>query len=119
MIYIYITVQYFRNELILDKPDVPTKDRLIISNKDLRKRTDEGNNFVKFTHSDIEKDVAQTTIPYIDTQEVTSTFGLLQGVGLIHKGNEGFGGFIAPLLINTNPNSLLKQFLKDTKNDYE
>ncbi|XP_049817675.1 uncharacterized protein LOC126264314 [Aethina tumida] len=107
------------NELILDKPDVPTKDRLIISNKDLRKRTDKGNNFVKFTHSDIEKDVAQTTIPYIDTQEVTSTFGLLQGVGLIHKGNKGFGGFIAPLLINTNPNSLLKQFLKDTKNDYE
>ncbi|XP_019881482.2 uncharacterized protein LOC109609281 [Aethina tumida] len=104
-----------KEELILQSPDVPIHDIFTFGNNKslLRLRTDNGNNFIKFTHTDIEKDLAQTTIPYIDIREVTSTNGLLQGVGLMHKGNKGFGGFIAPLLINTSPYKMVQQYFRD------
>lgn len=43
----------------------------------------------------MEKDAAQTTVPFIDTQPVTSRVPL-SGIGIYHKGRAGFGGFLAP-----------------------
>ena len=41
----------------------------------------------------------QTTIPYIDAQEVRPATGVwLSGVGLYHKGHIGYGGFVGPLV---------------------
>lgn len=43
----------------------------------------------------MEKDAAQTTVPFVDTQPVTSK-APLSGIGIYHKGRAGFGGFLAP-----------------------
>jgi hypothetical protein len=41
----------------------------------------------------------QTTIPFIDAQEVAPTTGSwLAGVGTYHKGREGFGGFVGLMI---------------------
>ena len=45
------------------------------------------------------KDAAQTTIPYIDSQEVKPSSGIwLTGIGLYHKGRIGYGGFVGILV---------------------
>lgn len=82
-----------RTELKLDQPDVPTLSKLSqIDSSD--------NQFIQFTHSDVEKDVAQTTVPYIDAQDVISKVPVaLNGIGIYHKGQLKFGGFIAFKLI--------------------
>ena len=57
------------------------------------------NQYVEFTHTDIDADVAQTTVPYIDAQEVTSVPPVaLSGVGIYVKGQKYYGGFVAPKL---------------------
>lgn len=80
-----------RSEIRLTWPDVSTKTRkssLPIS---------QSNSFIKFTHSDIGKDAAQNTVPFLDSQEVSAEPAMpLQGVGLYFKGQSGYGGFIAP-----------------------
>lgn len=86
-----------RTELILDKPDVPTKAEEQSIPSILVDR------FVRFGPSDKHKDVAQTTVPFIDSQLVESHKpGPLSGVGLHHKGYTGYGGFIAPKIMNYN-----------------
>lgn len=59
------------------------------------------NKFVQFQPSGIDQDVAQTTIPFIDSQIVESfdRQAPLSGVGLYFKGSIGFGGLIAPKVI--------------------
>jgi hypothetical protein len=59
------------------------------------------NSYVEFTTSDYEVDLAQSTIPYFDTQPVHhyETKRWLQGVGIMHKGKPGSGGFIAPIIV--------------------
>lgn len=62
--------------------------------------TSKHNQYIKFTYTDMDKDAAQTTVPFIDIQEVTSQPPVpLSGVGIYHKGRDGFGGFLAPKLI--------------------
>ncbi|KAF7988532.1 hypothetical protein HCN44_001105 [Aphidius gifuensis] len=52
--------------------------------------------FVHFQQTDDVKDAAQTTVPYLDIQEVTkNTPEPLGGIGMYYKGQEGFGGFFA------------------------
>ena len=52
--------------------------------------------YVKFTTTSIEKDGGQTTIPFIDTQKiVTNPPSPLGGAGLYHRGQPGYGGFLA------------------------
>lgn len=52
---------------------------------------------VEFTHSDKRDDASQTTLPFLDTQNVVSQSATpLSGVGLYHKGFDGYGGFVAP-----------------------
>lgn len=53
--------------------------------------------YVEFTHTDFKKDMAQTTIPFIDSQPVTIYPHVpLRGAGIYYKGINGYGGFIAP-----------------------
>ena len=51
--------------------------------------------YVTFTITDMQKDGGQTTVPFIDTQEVVTNPPMpLAGAGLIHRGQEGYGGFL-------------------------
>ncbi|XP_074093604.1 uncharacterized protein LOC141523924 [Cotesia typhae] len=78
-----------RKELVLAEPDLPTKS----STNKLDSKTDQ---FVKFKASDLKKDVGQSTVPFFDAQETEEEHEApLGGVGLIHRGQEGFGGFLA------------------------
>lgn len=44
-------------------------------------------------------DIAQTTIPFFDSQPLTSYPQVpLRGAGIYYKGAYGYGGFIAPSL---------------------
>lgn len=54
------------------------------------------NSFVQFAPSDIENDVGQSTVPFIDTFPVESRNPVvLGGVGITYKKNNQAGGFIA------------------------
>lgn len=57
------------------------------------------NFFIDFQPSDVEKDAAQSTIPFIDATPLQSNTPLT-GVGLQYKTQIGYGGFIAPTLIS-------------------
>lgn len=55
------------------------------------------NKFVLFTHSSIDRDVAQTTLPFLDKQMVAPYPGVpLSGVGLYFKGTKNYAGYIGP-----------------------
>lgn len=83
-----------REQINLKNPDVPT--RTLVPSLP----TSRHNQYIEFTHTSKDRDVAQTTVPFIDIQEVTSLPSVpLSGVGLYHKGRNYFGGFIAPKLI--------------------
>lgn len=82
-------------ELKIYKPDVPTK--AIQKSKPYV----ENNHFIQFRPSDVDKDGAQTTVPYLDATNVEATVPLL-GVGLYYKTTHGYGGFIGPKLIVFN-----------------
>ena len=48
-----------------------------------------------FDSSSVAKDAAQTTIPFIDAQNVTPNSGVwITGIGLYHKGHIGYGGYV-------------------------
>lgn len=86
-----------RTELVLDHPDVPTNCREKSIPNILPDR------YIKFGPSDKYKDIAQTTVPFIDSQLVEShNPGPLSGVGIYYKGFIGYGGFIAPKILNYN-----------------
>lgn len=58
------------------------------------------NQFVEFTNSGMDADAAQSTVPFIDIQEVVSSPPVpLAGIGLYYKGRPGYGGFVAPKII--------------------
>uniref|UniRef100_A0A1B6C7S2 Uncharacterized protein n=1 Tax=Clastoptera arizonana TaxID=38151 RepID=A0A1B6C7S2_9HEMI len=67
--------------------------------------------YLLFTHSDIDLDVAQTTIPFIDAQTVApQPPTLLSGIGLYYKRKQWFGGFIGPKVFTYDPS----RYLQDT-----
>ncbi|CAG0882692.1 unnamed protein product, partial [Cyprideis torosa] len=70
-----------RERMTLEEPDVPTKSVL-------KSRIDSApDTFIEFQPSSMLKDVAQTTVPFLDAQAV-SPKGMtwLRGIGLYHKG---------------------------------
>lgn len=84
----------YRTQVHLIRPDVPTRTR----SKSVP--TTGNNQFIEFQASDIDADLGQTTVPFVDKQEVVSKPPVaLSGAGLYHKGQDGFGGFVAPKLI--------------------
>lgn len=48
----------------------------------------------------MDRDAAQTTIPFLDAQPVESILPVpLSGAGIYHKGQKNFGGFVAPKIM--------------------
>lgn len=85
-------------KLELLEPDAPTRTKNIQEIFDSRHR------FIEFRSSDIKKDLAQVTVPYIETVRLEASEPRpLSGVGLYYKGQEGFGGYIAINLIAHEP----------------
>jgi hypothetical protein len=91
------TVESFQNkrsEIKLVTPDVPIFSPLPsvpYSGSD---------RYIKFVNSDIEKDAAQTTVPFLDVQPVEALQPVpLSGAGIFYKGRESYGGFITPKVI--------------------
>lgn len=83
-----------RTPVKLKNPDIPT---LSPSASEIDSTS---NQFVEFTHTDLDRDVAQTTVPYIDAQDVISRVPVaLSGAGIYHKGKPLYGGFIGLKLI--------------------
>lgn len=81
-----------RNKLEPLRPDNPIKT-------EKKSRPIVGENFyIDFQPSDVEKDAAQSTIPFIDATPLESITPL-NGIGLQYKTQIGYGGFIAPTLI--------------------
>ncbi|KAI4457296.1 hypothetical protein MML48_8g00010324 [Holotrichia oblita] len=75
---------------------IPTGD-LDIPTRAKSKNTvvSKGNQFVEFAHTDMIKDAGQTTIPFIDSQDVVTKVPTpLIGAGLYYKSIQGYGGFI-------------------------
>lgn len=92
-----------RFEISMRRPDVP------IRTKSKSVQASRPNTFIKFTHSSIWKDVAQTTVPFLDAQEVSTDHPTpLQGVGLYWKTQSGYGGFIAPKIMTIDYSSYIK-----------
>ncbi|XP_059475453.1 uncharacterized protein LOC132196671 [Neocloeon triangulifer] len=91
-----------RTGVPLVTPDIPTRTSL-------PSETDSSSDqFVTFTHSDMSKDAAQTTVPFLDAQSVqTDPPILLSGAGVYHKGRRGFGGFVGLRLITYDFSDLL------------
>lgn len=83
-----------RTPVKLKNPDIP------ILSSTMSEIDSVTNQFVEFTHTDLDRDVAQTTVPYIDAQDVISRVPVaLSGAGIYHKGKPFFGGFIGLKLI--------------------
>jgi len=58
------------------------------------------NQYIEFTNTGFDQDAAQTTVPYIDIQEVVSEPMVpLSGIGVYYKSRDGYGGFLAPQII--------------------
>lgn len=90
-------VHLCRSQVWLGKPDIPTRT--------LSKSvpTTQTNQYLEFGPTDIDADLGQTTVPYIDSQPVESIPPVaLAGAGLYHKGQTGYGGFVAPKLFTYN-----------------
>ncbi|XP_057328817.1 uncharacterized protein LOC130669770 [Microplitis mediator] len=91
-----------RRELILTDPDNPLKSpvNVIDSKKD---------QFIRFRNSDLKKDAGQTTVPFFDAQDVEGEkLYPLGGMGIIHRGHEGYGGFLAFKIYDLNLADKLK-----------
>ncbi|CAG5085272.1 Protein of unknown function, partial [Cotesia congregata] len=88
--------QRFRREVDLSNSDDPLKslENLNISSQNL---------FVNFQMTDYEKDFGQLTVPYFDSRAAgVASLSAVSGVGIIHRGGKGYGGFLAPKLVNVD-----------------
>ncbi|XP_060650929.1 uncharacterized protein LOC132787693 [Drosophila nasuta] len=80
---------------------VENRQKLNIDNLDLATRSVWGsqpmskdNQYLEFVNSGIEADVAQSTIPFIDIQDVViNPAAPLSGIGIYYKSSKNYGGF--------------------------
>jgi hypothetical protein len=95
-------------------PHIPTKTKV------KSKRLSNSNSFIKFTNSDVGKDAAQTTVPFLDSQDVVTNPSVpLQGIGIYYKGQLGYGGFIAPRISTIDFSSFVRANLQNFKDRNE
>ncbi|XP_074093605.1 uncharacterized protein LOC141523925 isoform X1 [Cotesia typhae] len=91
-----ITVFVYRQELTLINPDNPTKSTV----NDLDSTPVK---FVRLQASDLLKDAGQSTVPFFDAQDVEGKPEFpLGGIGLVHRGRAGYGGFLAFKIYDLN-----------------
>ncbi|XP_060523218.1 uncharacterized protein LOC132700114 [Cylas formicarius] len=92
-----------RTKVRLQNPDVPTR----IPTSSIP--TSKSDQYVEFTHTDVDRDAAQTTVPFLDAQKVESLRPTpLAGAGIFHKGRPFSGGFVAPKIITYDVSKFLK-----------
>ncbi|XP_059609555.1 uncharacterized protein LOC132256957 isoform X2 [Phlebotomus argentipes] len=86
-----------RTQIFLRNPNIPTRSKA-------RSQLDsKPNQFIEFTNTDMDADAAQTTVPFLDAQDVVSSPPVpLSGIGIYHKGLPLFGGYVAPKIIVYN-----------------
>lgn len=78
-----------RKKVWLVSPDIPTRTT---SPSIPTSKSDE---YIELVNSDIDRDAAQTTVPFLDAQKLESLQPVpLSGAGIFHKGRKYFGGFI-------------------------
>ncbi|XP_033171915.1 uncharacterized protein LOC117148567 isoform X1 [Drosophila mauritiana] len=83
------------------------REKLRLSNADVSTRTiapslplSRHNQFIDFTNTGLDKDAAQSTVPFMDIQDVVSNPPVpLAGIGIYYKGRNGYGGFLGPKII--------------------
>ncbi|KAH8332070.1 hypothetical protein KR067_011727, partial [Drosophila pandora] len=83
------------------------REKLRLANTDLPTRTiatslvqSRHNQYIDFTNTGLDKDAAQSTVPFIDIQDVVSNPPVpLSGIGIYYKGRNGYGGFVGPKII--------------------
>ncbi|KAF7988535.1 hypothetical protein HCN44_001108 [Aphidius gifuensis] len=93
-----------RNTFIKTKDPLPTNIiRLALDHADASEQSHTnsavlstpGKNYIHFQQTDKKKDAGQSSIPYLDIQEVVSNPPrALQGLGIYYKGSRGYGGFV-------------------------
>ncbi|XP_062124916.1 uncharacterized protein LOC133838011 [Drosophila sulfurigaster albostrigata] len=82
-------------ELHINNLDLPTRSK---ENSQPLSKTKQ---YLKFVNTGLEADAGQTTIPFIDIQDVVSNPPVpLAGLGIYYKSSPGYGGFVAPKLIS-------------------
>lgn len=90
-----------REEIVINEPDSPVRTNHI------QERFDSNNKFIRFRSTDVKKDLAQLTVPFIESVQLEASEPRpLSGAGLYYKGEEGYGGFIAVKLINYDTGTL-------------
>ncbi|XP_050311529.1 uncharacterized protein LOC126747077 [Anthonomus grandis grandis] len=103
-----------RTKVKLTHPDIPTRS----TGPSIP--TSHSDQYIEFTHSDIDRDAAQTTVPYLDAQKVESLKVVpLSGAGIYHKGRQFFGGFIAPKIITYDFSKFLKPVFPEEEVNYQ
>lgn len=84
-----------RTPISVEHADIPTK-----SDEQSTPMGSDDSNSIKFVPTSWVLDMAQTTVPFIDTILVeTPQLEALSGVGIFLKNSVGFGGYVAPRLI--------------------
>ena len=94
----------------MKKPDIPTRlqSRAVPDSR--------SNQYLHFAPTDLHKDAAQSTIPFLDIQPVEPKPPVpIAGAGIYHKGRDESGGFIALKLITYNFSRHLKVDLPDSE----
>ncbi|KAH8343078.1 hypothetical protein KR059_004741 [Drosophila kikkawai] len=84
-----------------------SREKLRLENADVSTRTitpsipqSRHNQYIDFTNTGLDKDAAQSTVPFIDIQDVISNPPVpLSGIGIYYKGRNGYGGFLGPKII--------------------
>lgn len=106
---VYGTTQR-RSKIDLKKADVPTKSPGPPSMVNFGS----SGQYLEFTHTDFERDVAQTAIPFFDAQEVVAKPAVpLMGAGILYRGRESYGGFVTPIIKTYDYIKHLDNFVSD------
>lgn len=92
----------------LEAPTFASKENVQYSND---------NQYIEFTPTGLKKkDAGQSTIPFIDQQPlVTNPPTPLSGVGLMHRGSFGSGGFLAFKMESFDVVQHLEKIIKNIK----
>ncbi|OXU19716.1 hypothetical protein TSAR_014689 [Trichomalopsis sarcophagae] len=98
------------DEVDLKDLDIPTRR----SSRIVQKSTN--HQYVKFRTTSLLSDVGQSTIPFLDTQSVTTNpASPMSGAGIYHRRSPGDGGFLALKLFTFNVEPELRADIVDTQ----
>ncbi|KAK0161272.1 hypothetical protein PV327_009759 [Microctonus hyperodae] len=105
----YLDYERKRIEIILNDPDDPSMAHDYHPDPN-------SNKFIQLQHSSIKKDAGFHTVPFFDAQpvEVSPEFPL-GGIGLFHRGRNGFGGYIAPRIFTHNIAAVIESSFEEWK----